>query len=475
MTSNKKQQMSLFLITMSTGSVAMASTCNVGSYDPLNGSNCQLAPAGSYVATAGASAATLAEPGRYAPTTGMTAALLAPAGSYTPNAGMTATLPSPAGYYIPNSGSSAATPAPIGQYAPNTGMTAALPAPAGYYVPTTGASAATAVSPGFYAPTTGMGNQLPTGGLAAPITSAIQSSQALQQLSNDLINTNQDKSLKVAIAHQRNTVKQEALTQSQFKTNISSIVLQADLAKNGDQSYGLQAGFAHHKLNNQDVTNDGNSYQLGFFNTGSLGNLKYQVTGLVGKSSSDNLRQASILKSSGTTQESLNANSDTSWYGITSRFNYPIIKNVNMVADIGALSYKSDAIRESGSASLNGSSTTSVASLSTDALHYTAIPAMLGVSYNLIAASNTQRQTPVVLTVGIIGDLNSKQNLGINSGGTRIYNLPIQQSSNQGGVIKISFNQWELSKDTQVSGTAQTQVGSKTTLYQAGLNIVKKW
>jgi hypothetical protein len=100
---------------------------------------------------------------------------------------------------------------------------------------------------------------------------------------------------------------------------------------------------------------------------------------------------------------------------------------------------------------------------------------MLGLSYNLISAGNSQKAAPVVLTVGVIGDLASKQSLAVNLNSSRIYNLPIQQTSTQAGLIKITFNQWELAKDTNLSGTLQTQIGSQTSLYQAGVNVVRKW
>ncbi len=455
---NKKQDLSLFLITMSTSAVTLASTCAPGNFDPNNGSNCQPAPRGSYVPSAGATAALLAQPGRYAP-----------------DLGMTEDIPAPPGSFVSGSGATTATTAPIGTYAPNSGMTNAFLAPVGYYVPTTGALEATPVSSGFYTPSTGMANQLPTGGMAAPLTASLQSSKTLQQLSNDLIKSSQTQSLKVALAHQQSTVKQELLTQSQLKTNVTSIALQADLYQSGNDSYGVQASYAHHQLKNPDVSNSGNSYQLGAFKAGTHGNLRYQGTVFAGQTSSDNQRQALITRSSGTTTETLMAKSDVSWYGLMSRFSYPIIRDLSLVTDIGATSYKADALRESGTATLNGSSVTSVASLNTDAIRYTAIPAMLGLSYNLISAGNSQKAAPVVLTVGVIGDLASKQSLAVNLNSSRIYNLPIQQTSTQAGLIKITFNQWELAKDTNLSGTLQTQIGSQTTLYQAGVNVVRKW
>jgi len=472
---SKKQQMSLFLVSMSTSTVALASTCSIGYYDPNNGSNCIPAPPGSYVATPGATTATLAEPGRFTSTPGMTTALLALPGTYTPNPGMTAGLASPVGYYIPNAGSSSPTLAPAGTFAPYEQMIAPLPAPVGYYVPTAGATTATAVSSGFYAPATGMANQLPTGGMAASLTAALQASQALQQLNGDLFNSTQDQSLKVAAAYQRNTVKQEALTSSEFKTHISSIALQADLQKSGSDVMGLQASYANHRLNNSDVTNTGNSYQFGAFKSGLLGDTQYQASLVYGKTNSNNQRNISVQYSTDTAIENLSSKGDVSWYGLTTRASHPLTRDFSAIAELGVLSYKADAIHESGTATINGSSVSSVAALSTEGLRYTSIPALLGVSYDLLPKVAGQKQAPIVVTLGITGDFASKQNLAVNSSAGRVYNLSVKQTSANAGLIKMSFNGWEISKDVNVSGTLQAQAGSDTMVYQAGINLVKKW
>lgn len=430
---------------------------------------------GRYVPTAGATAAIAAEPGTFVSSTGQSQATQAAPGTYAPYSEMAEALPAPVGYYVPNAGSTTATQAPVGTYAPLQGMSAPLPAPAGYYVPTAGATAATAVSAGFYAPATGMANQLPTGGMAAPLTAALQASQALQQLNGDLFNSTQEQSLKVATAYQRNTVKQEALTSSEFKTTISSVALQADLQKSGSDVIGLQASYAHHRLHNNDVTNTGNSYQLGAFKSGLLGDTQYQASLIYGKTHSDNQRNLSVQYSTSTTVENLSGKGDVSWYGLTTRASYPLMKDLSAVAELGVLSYKADAIHEAGTATSNGSAVTPVATLNTEGLRYTSIPALLGVSYDLVSKATGQKQAPIVVTLGVTGDFASKQNLAINSLGGNVYNLPVKQSSASAGLVKLSFSGWEIAKDINVSGTLQVQAGSDITLYQANLNLIKSW
>jgi hypothetical protein len=474
---NKKQKMSLFLVTMSTSSMAIASTCSVGFYDPINGSNCIPAPLGRYVPVAGATSALSAEPGTFVASTGQSEPTLAPPGRYAPFSEMTEALLAPVGYYVPNAGASSAFQAPAGTYAPTEGMTAPEPSPVGYYVPTAGSGQATAVSSGFYAPVTGLTQQLPAGGLAAPLTAALQASDALNQISMDLLNLSQETALKVATSYQQNTVKQEGLRSGEFKTNITSIAVQADLVKSGDQHYGVQASYANHHLNNPDVKNTGDSYQVGAFKTGNLNGMDYQVMAVIGKTSSDNQRTVTVNSVDTNNLESLLAQGDISWYGIKTKLTYPLTKDVATVAELGVLSYKADALNESGTATSGGASVAAVSALRTQSLHFTSIPVMLGISYDLLPKKPNQSLAPVVATLGVVSNLANTENLryGSSSGSNLGSALAVKQSSLDAALLKISFNGWEVTKNLNVLGILQTQVGSDSTVYQASLNLIKKW
>ncbi len=474
---NKKQKMSLFLVTMSTSSVAIASTCSVGFYDPANGSDCIAAPLGRFVPVAGATTAFLAEPGTFVANTGQSDATLAPPGRYAPFSEMTEALPAPVGYYVPNAGATSAFEAPAGTYAPVEGMIAPEQAPLGYYVPTAGASEATAVSSGFYAPVTGLTQQLPAGGIAAPLTAALQASDALNQISMDLLNLSQDSALKVAMSYQQNTVKQEGLRTGEFKTNITSIAVQADLVKSGDQHYGVQVAYANHRLNNADVKNTGNSYQLGAFKTGNLSGTTYQAMAVIGKTSSDNQRTVTVNSVDTNNLENLSGQGDVSWYGVKTKFSYPLTKDLATIAELGVLSYKADAMNETGTATSGGASATAVSALGTQSLRFTSIPVMLGISYDLLPKKSGQSLAPVVATLGIVSNLSNTENLryGSTSGANFGSTLAIKQSSLDAALVKVSFNGWEVAKNMNIAGVLQTQVGSDSTVYQASVNLVKKW
>ena len=114
--------------------VAMAQLCTVGSYSGTGSPPCLLAPAGSYVSSAGATSATLADPGYFVGNPGQSVETPAPAGSYAPGFGNTSATPASPGYFVSSPAQAVETPAPAGSYASGLGNTSATPASPGYFV-----------------------------------------------------------------------------------------------------------------------------------------------------------------------------------------------------------------------------------------------------------------------------------------------------------------------------------------------------
>jgi hypothetical protein len=77
------------------------------------------------------------------------------AGTYQPLTGQASCLKAPAGSFVSTTGATAATPCPAGTYQPNSGQSGCVPAPLGFYVDTAGATAATACPAGTTTLTTG--------------------------------------------------------------------------------------------------------------------------------------------------------------------------------------------------------------------------------------------------------------------------------------------------------------------------------
>src|SRR4051812_7673464 len=96
------------------GRAAADPVCTPGSF--LSGGSCVAAPAGPYVATAGATSATPCAAGTYQPTAGQTSCLAAAPGSYVSQAGMTTASPCPAGTYSGAPAAQTCAPAPPGTY-----------------------------------------------------------------------------------------------------------------------------------------------------------------------------------------------------------------------------------------------------------------------------------------------------------------------------------------------------------------------
>jgi hypothetical protein len=146
--------------------------CQPGTFSESGSEPCEPAPAGSFVATEGATEATLCPAGKYQDQLGQTSCLLAQAGSFVAGTGATvATLcevgtfqdlmgqnsckDSPAGKYVDQPGATSATDCPAGTFQDETGQTSCKDAPAGTFVAVEGATAATPCAPGFYQPDAG--------------------------------------------------------------------------------------------------------------------------------------------------------------------------------------------------------------------------------------------------------------------------------------------------------------------------------
>ncbi|MGD7654308.1 MAG: hypothetical protein ACQCXQ_13900, partial [Verrucomicrobiales bacterium] len=93
------------------------------------------APAGSFVATYGATAAVLAPAGTYVDSEGASTAQTAAPGTYVPNPGSTAATVAEKGYYVSSAGQSSQTAALSGTYVPVSGATAAVTNPVGTWSP----------------------------------------------------------------------------------------------------------------------------------------------------------------------------------------------------------------------------------------------------------------------------------------------------------------------------------------------------
>ena len=157
---------------------AVVTPCSAGSYSATGDTPCTLAPAGSYVSTTGAMAATPCGLGTYSNVTGSSSCTPAPEGSYVGTTGAMAAAqcglgtysnatgsssctPAPEGSYVGTTGAMAATPCGLGTYSNVTGSSSCTPAPEGSYVGTIGAMAATPCGLGTYSNVTGSSSCTP--------------------------------------------------------------------------------------------------------------------------------------------------------------------------------------------------------------------------------------------------------------------------------------------------------------------------
>jgi hypothetical protein len=116
----------------------VAPTCQPGTFSASGSEPCTPAPAGSFVAGSGASAATLC-----------------PAGFFSATSGAIACDPAPAGSFVDSPGAVAAILCAPGYYQPLVAQISCTEAPAGSFVATSGATAATQCSPGTFSATSG--------------------------------------------------------------------------------------------------------------------------------------------------------------------------------------------------------------------------------------------------------------------------------------------------------------------------------
>jgi hypothetical protein len=105
--------------------------CDPGSFSATGNAPCTLAPAGTFVDTAGAVAATPCA-----------------IGSYQSDEGQVSCLLSPAGFFVDFVGAAAASPCPLGRYQPLSGQPSCIVASLGFYVDFLGAAASIECPPG---------------------------------------------------------------------------------------------------------------------------------------------------------------------------------------------------------------------------------------------------------------------------------------------------------------------------------------
>lgn len=430
MSLNHKHQASLFFVAMSTSAATLA--CTAGQYDP--GTGCVPASAGFYV-----------------PTTGMTAALAAPVGSYVNASGATApTLASP------------------GTFVSVAGATAANLALPGYYIPSSGASSATEVASGFYTPSTGSVNQLPAGGAAAPLANAIQARSIFNDLSTDLIDSQETSALKIATGFQKSRQDQTGLTSGKFNINSSAVVVQADIDRNASGATGVQFSLGQQKLSSgSEAENSGNSYQISAFNSGVLGGGQYQSQLLYGQTVGDTKRVLVATTNSSTSSETLTSQGKVTWTGLQTQFKYPLNETVKLLTQLGVVSYSMNGVTETSSVA------NSLVGLNAESLKYTSVPYTLGLLYDVSTRGDDGLlKTPLTATVALVGDLSSAQVLKIHS--SYDFDLPVFQSKSA-VMLRLKFKAWEPSKDATLSGTLQAVHGTGLSTYMAGLSFVKKW
>ena len=476
----KKHQISLFLVAMTASAPAEASTCSPGFYDPANGSNCVAADAGYYVPTAGATAQIAAPPGRFVPAAAATVAILATPGHYVPTSGATGETIAPAGTFVDVTGASAPTLSPAGFYVPAAGQTSAILTPAGYFTHA-GASAPVAPGTGFYALFTGQTDAIPMGGLAAPLTAATQTENVFDSMSSDLLDTDGKPAIRLATAYQHASVHQQGLLADTFGSDIGAVAIQADFLRSASNSTGVQFALGHHNLtSSSDVKNNGNSFEAGAYHSGNLYGANYQAFFVYGQTDYDNKRNVNITYFNSGTQTNVETDRSSGtvhWYGLRSKWAYPVLDRLNAIGHLGILSYNTGSVNETSTASLNGSATTPVSRLRAGSLQYIYAPVMLGISYDLVQKAPKQAVAPVTFETGLVGNFAPTPKLSV----TSVYapaisdNLPIDQTSTVQGLFKVKFNAWEFANGINLSGVAQAQLGLESSALQVGFHATKEW
>lgn len=124
---------------------AEETACEPGYFSASGNAPCSPAPAGSFVATAGATTATQCSVGTYQDQTGQSSCALAPPGSFVDTTGATTANLCPAGTYQSLSGQTSCVLAGLGYFVPATGAVSQTLCPAGQ---TTLVIGATSCGPG---------------------------------------------------------------------------------------------------------------------------------------------------------------------------------------------------------------------------------------------------------------------------------------------------------------------------------------
>ena len=130
--------------------------CAPGSYNPVTGAEpCLPAPAGSFVDTTGATAATQCSAGTFSDTAGASICTNADAGSFVAGTGATGQIQCAAGSYSDTSGAIICTLADAGSFVAGTGATGQTQCAAGSYSDTSGAIICTQADAGSFVAGTG--------------------------------------------------------------------------------------------------------------------------------------------------------------------------------------------------------------------------------------------------------------------------------------------------------------------------------
>lgn len=473
---------------------ASASTCNVGSFDPLNGSSCQPAPIGSFVGTAGASAATLAPPGTFvastgasAPTpapigsfvnvfgaaqptpappgyfvgaTGSTAAQAAPVGFYVATTGASAPTPAPLGYFVDISGAAQATPAPLGHFVGAKGSTAAQAASVGFYVATTGASAPTPVASGFYTATSAATAGIGAGLMASPLNMAIDATQGILSEQKNLLTTPQQ-SLDVAVSGRRTRFDQiGSNARNDLGFNSTTVVIQ-HTAEASPQAWKFFGGLADHQLK---ATTAG-SGQARTWLLGASRGLRWrqaepvQASVYAGQSSADMSRNITELPADETQAHSASVRV----MGVRMSTGVPMPRiSAKLLVETGLIHYTQTALSE------NGTMAGTMGGLRVDKYAQWAAPIFIGLE-NPLGALNLQW--------GLRAELTPQHQLkaSLNNGANYSFALPVGLSSTQAFVAKLSIREMNLGQGFTLSGGANMEAGKKVRRQQVQVMLAKRW
>jgi len=422
---------------------ASASTCNVGSFDPLNGSSCQPAPIGSFVGTAGAATATPAPPGTFVASTGASAP-----------------TPAPLGFFVDMSGAAQATPAPPGYFVGATGSTAAQAAPVGFYVATTGASAPTPVASGFYTATSAATAGIGAGLMASPLNMAIDATQGILSEQKNLLSTPQQ-SLDVAVSGRRTRFDQIGLNaRNDLRVNSTTVVIQ-HTAHAIPEAWKFFGGLADHQLK---ATTAGSGQARTWLLGASRGLLWGQAEPLqasvyAGKSSADMSRNITELSAAETQAHS--ASVGVMGLRMSTSVPMPTI-SAKLLVETGMVHYTQTALSE------NGNMAGTLGGLRVEKYAQWAAPIFIGLEHTLGALN---------LQWGLRADLTPQHQLkaSLNNGANYRFALPVGLSSTQAFVAKLRIREMDLGQGFALSGGANMEAGKKVRHQQVQVVLAKRW